>query len=142
MTLKRPLAAAGAAALLALSLTACGGGAPTDASKEDFCAVVDSASTDEEFGEAFADEDYDKIAELLQEQAEEVEEVGTPEDIPDDAREGFEITVEAAKEVSGDDIEKAFKEEDENLGLEFSDDEQKKVEAYDEYETETCDNGE
>ena len=136
--IKRPLVAAGAAALLALSLSACGGGAPTDASKKDFCEAVNDEDREKEYGEAALAEDYDKVADLLHEQADEVEKVGTPEDIPDDAREGFEITIEKAKDVSGDDIKKAAAEQNENLGVEFSKDEQDKVDAYDEYEAKTC----
>ena len=45
--MKRPLAAASATVLLALSLSACGG-APTDASKADFCKVVKSDEGSEE----------------------------------------------------------------------------------------------
>lgn len=136
--IKRPIAAAGAAVLLALSLSACGGGAPTDASKEDFCEVTQNESGGEEAFKAISEEDWDKAADLIKEQADEVEEVGTPEDIPDDAREGFEIQLDAAKSLDGDDIEKAFKDEEDPFEADLSDDEKDKVEAYSEYENETC----
>lgn len=137
--LKRPLAAAGAAVLLALSLSACGGGAPTDASEEDFCEAVQGNAGDEEFGQAFQDEDWDKLADLIKEQTEQIEEVGTPENIPDDAREGFEIQLDQAGDLSADDVEKAFTEGDDNpFMVEVSDDEKKKIEAFTAYQAETC----
>lgn len=136
--IKRPLAAAGAAVLFALALTACGG-VPADASVEDFCKVTQDNASQEEFGKAVQDEDWEKIEELIKDQADEVEEVGTPEDISDDAREGFEIQLDAAKGISADDLEKAFKDNEDPFEDGLSDDEQKKVEAYTEYENKTCD---
>lgn len=136
--IKRPLAAAGAAALLALTLTACGG-APADASVEDFCKVTQDDAGGEEFAKAIQDEDWDKVEELVKEQADEVEEVGTPEDIPDDAREGFEIQLDAVSDLSADDYEKAFKDNKDPFEEGLEKEEQEKVEAYNEYENETCD---
>lgn len=136
--IKRPLAAAGAAVLFALTLTACGG-VPADASVEDFCKVTQDDASQEELGKAVQEEDWEKIEELIKDQADEVEEVGTPEDISDDAREGFEIQLDAAKEVSADDLEKAFKDNENPFEEGLSDDEKEKVEAYTEYENETCD---
>lgn len=136
--LKRPIAAAGAAVLLALSLAACGGGAPTDASVADFCAATQGNANDEEFTEAFTNEDWDKITELLKEQVENIEEVGTPEDISDEEREGFEIQIEAANDLSADDLEKAFTEEEDPFEADLSDEDKEKVEAYNAYESETC----
>lgn len=135
-SIKRPVAAAGAAVLLALSLTACGGGAPADASKEDYCKAVGDAGS-EEFGKAITDKDYDKAADLIKESAEKIEEVGTPEDISDEEREGFEIQLDAVKELNGDDLKKAFESEDEDF-FEVSEDDKDKVEAYNKYENETC----
>ncbi|HWJ09859.1 MAG TPA: hypothetical protein VNS46_10810 [Nocardioides sp.] len=139
--IKRPLAAAGAAALLALSLSACGG-APTDASVEDYCAAVGDEGSDD-FIKAVTDEDWDKVEDLVKEQADEVEEVGTPDDIPDEAREGFEIQLDTIKGLKADDFEEAFNaESDEDpFEKELSKDEKKKVDAYNEYESETCDEG-
>lgn len=139
--LKRPLASAGAAVLLGLALTACGGGAPSDASVDEFCEVVTGTADDEAFSKAVADEDWDKLADLIKEQADNVEEVGTPEDIPDDAREGYEIQLDAAKDVDPDDIEKAFKEGGEGedpFTADLDKDEKKKLEAYTSYQAKTC----
>jgi hypothetical protein len=138
-SIKRPVAAAGAAVLLALSLTACGGGAPADASKEDYCKAVGDAGS-EEFGKAITDKDYDKAADLIKESAEKIEEVGTPEDISDEEREGFEIQLDAVKKLNGDDLKEAFEAEDgeDPFEADLSDDEKDKVEAYNKYENETC----
>lgn len=141
--IKRPLAAAGAAALLAFSLTACGG-APADASVEDFCKVTQDEANGEAFFKAIEDKDWDKVEELVKDQADEVEEVGTPEDIPDDAREGYEIQLDTIRSFSADDWEEAFKEnsEEDPFEKDLSSDEKKKVDAYTEYENKTCDDAE
>jgi hypothetical protein len=140
----RSLVIAGAAVLFSLSLAACGG-APTNASEKDFCERVNQKAG-EEFSEAFADGDWDKIAEITKEHAEEAEEVGTPEGIPDDAREGWELQIDAAKNFDGDEIEKAFKESlanpdeapEDPFTANLSKDDKEKVEAYTEYENKTC----
>ncbi|KRA38982.1 MULTISPECIES: hypothetical protein [unclassified Nocardioides] len=137
--IKRPLAAAGAVVLLALSLSACGGGAPTDASKDDYCKAVGDAGS-EEFGKAITDKDYDKAVDLIKESADKIEEVGTPDDISDEEREGFEIQLDAVKSLDGDDLKKAFEAEDgeDPFEADLSKDEKEKVEAYNKYENETC----
>ena len=114
--IKRPAAALSATVLLAFSLSACGG-PPTDASEDEFCEVVLEEPGD----------DVDAVHDW----ADKLEETGTPEDIPDDARNGFELLVDFAKDVDEDDIDN-FEEGD------FSDDEQKDFAAYSEYLTETC----
>ena len=127
--IKRPAAAVGAAALLAFSLTACGGSSPDDASQGDFCKDVGEA-----FNQDFAtepDEDQfndfkDKVADLG--------DTGTPKDIPDDARNGFEVFVDAVDELDYDDVKDAGADED--FGI--SDDDQKDFEAFFAYAGTTC----
>jgi hypothetical protein len=136
--IKRPLASAGAAVLFALSLSACGGGAPTDASKEDFCDVVNSDESEEEFNKAFADKDWGKMVELVKEQGEKVEEVGTPEDIPDDARKGYELQLEQVESLSEEDLEKAFKDQKDPFEADLSSAEKKDLKAYNDYQSKTC----
>lgn len=139
--IKRPAAAAGAAVLLAFSLSACGG-PPTDASKEDYCDAVNDNSALNDID--FENPDEEAFVDALKEQAEKLEEVGTPEDIPDDAREGFEIQLETIQGFSADDWEEAFNSESDEDPFEkdLSSDEKKKVDAYTEYENETCDDSE
>lgn len=101
--IKRP-AAFGAAALLALTLTACGGGggadAPADASEEEFCdafnAVFEPLGDGEEPTEEEFEEFQDRVAELG--------EVGTPEGISDEQREGFEVFIDAMADADYDEI--------------------------------------
>jgi hypothetical protein len=130
--IKRPAAAVGAAVLLAFSLSACGG-APTDASVEDYCDAVNDNSALDDID--FEDPDEDAFVDALKEKAEELEDVGTPEDIPDDAREGFELQLDAINDLDADDIDfddpGAFEDD-------FSDDDKEKVQAYSDYESETC----
>lgn len=95
--LKRRVATVSAPLLLAFSLTACGGGggsdAPDNASQEEFC----KAFTDTPDGEdANAAHDY----------ADKLKDVGTPDSIDGDAREGFELYVDFLGDVSDDDIKK------------------------------------
>lgn len=104
-SIKRPVAAAGAAAVLALSLTACGGGdagdAPKDASKDDFCEklnALDSLETSETPTEDEFNDAKDKILELR--------DVGTPKEISGEAREGFEIFIDAVDDLSYDEAKK------------------------------------
>ena len=129
--IQRPAAAAASAAFLAFALTACGG-APTDASEDEFCEVFNDSAA---FGEDIADDDFDAQADALNDYAEKLEEVGTPESISDDARKGFEVVIEAFGDVSADDLE----DEDAQAALEdkYKDDEDD-VNAFFEYAAETC----
>jgi hypothetical protein len=131
--IKRPAVALGSAVLLAFSLSACGG-APTDASKADYCEAVNDTSWIEGLDSENPDEE--KFVDGLKDYAAELEEVGTPEDIPDDAREGFEIQLDSVDDIDADDID--FESEEDPFEAGLSDDEKEKVDAYNEYESETC----
>lgn len=100
----RRVAAMAAPLLLALSLTACGGGAsgaPDDASKSDFCdAFGANPLLDTDIDTA----DTDKAADALHDYADKLNDVGTTSDFDGDAREGFEIYVDTLREVDGDDL--------------------------------------
>lgn len=128
--IKRPAVAAGAAVLLALSLSACGG-APTDASQDDFC----EAYNDNALNGDIAEDDFDAQAEALNDYSDKLEETGTPEDISDEARNGFEVVVEAFGDISSDDLDG----DDTQKALEdkYADD-QDDVEAFFEYANEQC----
>lgn len=120
-------------ALVAGTTVGCGGGPPTDASKADFCGTFDDFYADAaKLGEDSKDSD---IVKALKDVGEKLEEVGTPEDMSDDAREGFELTVQAIKDLDDD----ATQEDIEKIDKGFSDDEQKSVDAFDEYLSTTCD---
>ena len=117
MKLKRSLATGAAIVIAGLSLVACGsdddgggggGGdaadAPTDASTEDFCKVFTDVTSDlSENGSA------DEQADAAHDVADKFNDVGTPEDMPADARHGFEVFIGFLGDVDSDDIE-AFEE--------------------------------
>ncbi|KRB78392.1 hypothetical protein ASE01_03710 [Nocardioides sp. Root190] len=135
--IKRPLAAAGATALLALSLSACGGGAPTDASKKDFCgglADVVAAST------AISGEEPDeKEWTTIQEAYADLGDIGTPEGIGEAERNGFEVTVEAIEGLDYDEAKKSFGDEDGSDSIPgVSKDEEKDVDKFSAYATKNC----
>ena len=122
--MKKALWAAGLL-LVAGTATACGGddggGAPEEASVEEFCKP---------FTDAQADADA-KVADV----ADKLKEVGTPKDIPDDARKGFEFLVDNAEDLdkNSDDLddEEAFKDK-------YGDEEFKQIEAFIKYLGKTC----
>lgn len=132
--IKRPAAAVGAAALLAFSLTACGGGsagdAPDDASQGDFCDAIGDA-----FKPLFSlegDPNEDQFKEF-QDKVDELSDVGTPKDLSDEQREGFEIFVDAVHDADYED----FTADSENIpGV--SDEDQAKAQAFIAYATSTC----
>jgi hypothetical protein len=129
--IKRPAAAVGAAMLLAFSLTACGG-APTDASEEDFCDAF--ADAFEPLISVSGEEPTEEQWEDFQDATGELDDVGTPEGTSDDEREGFEIFVEAVGDADYDDVKDA--EGDEFPGVDKDDND--KVTAFIEYATKTC----
>lgn len=149
--IKRPFAALGVGALLAFSVTACGGGgAPTDASVEDFCGL--EADLEAGFGD-IASGDFEKLSEGLADAAEAAEEVGTPEDISDEAREGFEILVASLQDLDADGLETSMTDlrdaaaagediGDENAMMakifDVSEEDVEKVSAFIDYSEETC----
>jgi hypothetical protein len=136
--LKRIAGAGSAAVLLAFSLTACGG-APTDASKEDFCDTFNSSA------DIFADIDPEAepkdqagdVTDAYKEFADKLEEVGTPDGISDDGREGFEIFVEELGDLDEDDVEK-FLEDPEKDIAEVSKDDEEKVNEFTDYAGKEC----
>lgn len=124
MTVRVALMGAGLA-LMAGMLTACGGDgggsddAPESASKEDFCNAFEAVGN--------AGDDFDKGKEKL----EELKDTGTPEDIPDDAREGFDLLMDVVGDAdSSDDASKAL--DDLSAG------DQKKVREFTEYTIKKC----
>lgn len=138
----RSARAAVTAAALAAVLAGCGNGSspdasdegpPTDASVEDFCQVFDdftAAAT--ELGEDA--ETADRI-QAIKQVGKDLEEVGTPADISDEARAGFEVTTEAIANIPDDASEDEM---DKYIEDSFTDEEQKQSDAFDEYVSTTC----
>ncbi len=103
--------------LFGMGVSACGG-PPDDASKQDFCAVIDDIR---DF------EDFDEAVDLYRE----LEDVGTPADIGEDARDGFEITVDAVLAADDrDDVEQAYDD--------LSQSDRDKADAFTDYANDTC----
>lgn len=125
--------APGAVVLLALALplSACGG-APTDASKSDFCAAVTDRSWADDLGAA---PDGDAIVDGLEGWGDDLAETGTPDDIPDEAREGFDITVDYLGDLDPADFDDL---DDVDPAADLTSDEEEKVEAFNEYVAATC----
>ena len=140
-TTRARLTLTSAVLLVGAVTTACGGsggGAPADASKDEFCKAQSSLFTDLDLD--FSDPDAKlpsekEMADAMHSWADKMEEVGTPENISDEARDGFEETIKAAQDISEADL----KSPDLNaLENDMSEDAQKKVEAFTTYVNDTC----
>ena len=110
-------------ALAAAFLPGCG--PPTDASVNDFCDVMD------DFPRSFNQEEMDDYLEELRD-------TGTPDDISDDAREGFELNIELLEEVDFDADDQDIADDVQERRDDLSSDEQEALAAFDEYQAETC----
>lgn len=98
---------------------------PTDASESDFCAAMQVAGeeiVDQSTQDGDATVDFGVAIEVLRA-------TGTPSDIPDDARTGFEAIIEAMEAADGLTVDE-FEEQDE-AELDGED-------AFGEYYTDTC----
>ena len=82
----------------------------------------------------------EKMAEAVQDWATKIEDVGTPEDISDDARKGFEAIVAQANEIDASDFSIEKLEELEAGGKDASAEAKKQADAFEKYLTETCGN--
>jgi len=136
--IKRYAAAASTAVLLGFSLIACGDSAsdaPDDASKEAFCKAYNATNETDE------DSSTEDQVEEAHDQADKLIEVGTPEDIDDDSREGFEILVDAVADIEEDDVDNITNAEGEDEfrdAIGASEDDFKKVVAFLTYAGTTC----
>ncbi len=137
---RRRAAAAGVAlaAVLTASLTACGGGgsgssAPTDASKDEFCSTFNSLF-ETMMSEATASGDASGMVAAMKKWVAKMEDVGTPGDMPDDARHGFELFVGEVKKLD----DKATASDLEHIGDGLSSADQKDGEAFGDWTTKNC----
>jgi hypothetical protein len=141
MTIRTRLTLSSAILLVGAVTTACGGsggGAPADASKDDFCTAQSSLFTDLDLD--FTDPDAalpseKEMADAMHSWADKMDEVGTPENISDEARDGFEETVKAAGDISEADLKSP---DLDALESNMSEEAQKKVEAFTTYVNDTC----
>jgi hypothetical protein len=145
MKIRTRLTLAGTALLVGAVTTACGGGgggAPTDASEKEFCEtqtslLQDLLPDDMTNPEVPTDEE---MATSVKEWGKKLEDVGTPEDIPDDARKGFEAVVEQANDIDPSDFSIDKLEQLESGGAEASAEVKKQAQAFSDYLTQTCGN--
>ena len=143
MKISTRLTMTSAVLLVGAVTTACGGGgAPTDASEKDFCEtqsslLADLMPDDMTNPELPSDE---AMAKAVKDWGRELEQVGTPEDIPEDARKGFDAVVEQAKDIDTSDFSIEKLEELESGGKDASQEVQDQAEAFSDYLTETCGN--
>jgi hypothetical protein len=120
-------------ALVLGGLSACGsdddgGGssAPDNASKDDFCQAFNGLYSKVMAGADSTDAKSTIAA--LKEWAGDMKKVGTPDEMPDDARKGFEVFVEQASQIDDDasladlnDLGKDLPQEDQDAGDAFGD---------------------
>ena len=136
-----------AALLIGAAASACGGGgagdgAPSDASEKEFCQtqsslLEDLMPADMSNPELPSDE---QMAKAVKDWGAKIEQVGTPEDISDDAREGFERIVEMADEIDASDFSIEKLEQLEAGGKDASAEARKQADAFEKYLTDTCGN--
>lgn len=118
--------------LVGASAMGCGtGGAPTDASEKEFCAAVESLFADVD---ASQEPSQKETVAAVKKWGKKMEEVGTPKDLSDEGRKGFEVLVEQVAEIDEDATAKELEEMDKDL----SDSDDKAVDVFDDYMTETC----
>jgi hypothetical protein len=123
--------------LVAGGAVACGDDDGGDSSKKD-----EGASTADFCGafQAFSDDLDDvtgqesNLGEILKKAAKRIEDVGTPDDIPDDAKEGLQLTLDAIMDLPDD----ASVEDMGGLEEKFSEDDKKKTDAFSDYLEKTC----
>ena len=144
MPIRTRLALGSAALLLGAVTSACGGssGAPTDASEKQFCDTQSGLFADlmpDDMADPQVPSDED-MARAVKDWGKELEKVGTPEGISDEARAGFESMVEQAGEIDASDFSIDQLEELAEGGAKASKQAQKEAEAFSDYLNETCGN--
>lgn len=124
---------------LAASMTACGGSeggsgssAPDNASTSDFCDGFNGLF--EKVLAEGASDDSSAMISALKDWAGEMEDIGTPSDMSDDARNGFELFIDQAKDLDED----ATLDDLQNLGEDLSDSDQADGEAFAEWTEKNC----
>lgn len=130
---------ASAVAVLATAavLAACGGSegssAPKDASVEDFCGAY--AGIAELAADPAMGEDPDKTVDVLKKWIDSMAKVGTPADVSDDVRKGFEATIDAGDDLKASDFEDGF---DANSGPKVSQDDADAAGEFNTWAASTC----
>ena len=120
-------------------LVACGGdedstagGLPREASIDDFCGNFEQFA--QELGELGSSADASQAVTVMQDMSEAMRETGVPESATDEQAEGLEVTLDAIDELDAD----AAMDDLANLEDSFSESEQEKADAFDDYLDEEC----
>ncbi len=142
-TMRTRLGLSSAVLLVGAATAACGGGgsgAPSDASEDGFCEAANSLLTDlmpEDMSNPEVPSDED-MAQAVKDWGNRMEEVGTPDGISDEAREGFEAVLTQIEDIDASDFSAENLEELGDGGAEASEEVQRQAEAFGDYVTETC----
>ena len=145
MNIRTRLTLTSAVLLVGAVTSACGGGgggAPTDASEDGFCSAANSLLEDlipEDMTTPEMPSDED-MAQAVEDWGKRMEDVGTPEGISDDAREGFEAVVDQTKDIDAADFSMENLEQLGMGGADASEEVKKQAEAFGDYLTDTCGN--
>ena len=107
-----------------------GGSDEKTASKADFCGAFQDFYDDLQ---GITGEE-DNLGEILKKAAKRIEDVGTPEGISDDAKEGLQLTLDAIDDLPDD----ATAEDMGTIEDDFSAEEKKKTDAFTDYLEKTC----
>ena len=143
VTTRVGLTLTGTVLLVGAVTSACGGGgAPTDASEDEFCTAQTSLLEDlvPDDPEATGLPSGEDVAAAVEDWVAELEDVGTPEAIPDEARAGFEAMVEEARDVDAADFDFDALEELRLGAADASEEARQQARAFSEYVAETCGN--
>jgi hypothetical protein len=108
-----------------------GGGGGNETSTADFCGALKDFEND--FGEADPTKDLKGYIKALKDAADKLDEVGTPDDMPDDAKKGFDLTIKTISDLSED----ATLDDLAKIG-DVSDADQKNIDALDTYISKEC----
>jgi hypothetical protein len=108
-----------------------GGGGDAAPSTKEFCGALKTFQDD--FAQADPTKDLAGYIKTLKEAADRLEDVGTPDDMSDAAEDGFELTIGKIKDLS----DSASVDDLADLG-DVSEEDQKKLDALDEYISKTC----
>lgn len=137
-TARKATLAVAATALALGTLAGCGGdggsgsAAPDDASQEDFCEAFATLFKDI-MAQALSG-DPELTVKAIKDWADDMQDVGTPEDMPDEAREGFEVFIDAARDLPDD----ATLEDLQALGDDLPEEDQAAGDAFGDWASETC----
>lgn len=112
------------------SVAGCGGDPPADASEKEFCDTYNSLFADG----SLEDVSDEQIVEEIKAWGKRLEETGTPESMSEEARAGFDRTLQELKSLDPD----AGPEDFEKLEEDASDEVRQQMRAFDEFSMSTC----